>query len=171
MTRFDDCLPLILASEGGYSDNPADTGGPTNLGITQATLTDWLKRPASIADVQALNPSKVAPIYKARYWTAAHCGVLPPGVDYMVFDTAVQSGVNRACRYLQRAVGAHEDGIIGPLTLSAVAGHSAPWIISRISDYRRDMYVSLSNYSTFGKGWLKRLAAVTTAANEMASGT
>ena len=36
--RFDACLAVVLVQEGGYSDDPADPGGATNMGITRDTL-------------------------------------------------------------------------------------------------------------------------------------
>ena len=161
MTRFDACLPLVLASEGGYSDRTDDKGGPTNFGITQATLTDWLMRPATVADVKALTAQTVSRIYLVKYWGAAHCDVLPPGVDYMVFDLAVNSGVNRACRYLQRAVGVTEDGVIGPKTLAAVAEYPALGIIKRMAQAREAFYRGLPDFPENGHGWLNRLAGST----------
>ena len=102
---FEACLPVILASEGGFVDDPHDPGGATNLGITRATLSGWLGRAASIADVEALSPAAVAPIYQARYWNPSHAGDCPPGVDLMVFDEAVNQGVGRAIASLQVALG------------------------------------------------------------------
>jgi len=172
MNRFDECLPLILAHEGGYVDHVADPGGATNLGVTLGALSDWLGRPATKAEVKALTIATVAPIYEARYWRAAHCHELPAGVDYMVFDLAVNSGPGRAKKYLQRAVGVAEDGAIGPKTLAAVnqlaKARGGTTILNRISHYRENFYKTLPTFSTFGKGWLRRLNEVTAKALEMA---
>ena len=78
---FAACLPIILASEGGFVDDPQDPGGATNLGITLTTLSGWRGRPTTVADVRALTQWDVAPIYQADYWNAAHCGDCPAGVD------------------------------------------------------------------------------------------
>lgn len=168
MTRFATCLPLILAHEGGWVDHPSDPGGATNLGVTIGTLSDWLGRPATKAEVKALTPATVAPIYEARYWKAAHCHELPAGVDYMCFDLAVNSGPGRACKYLQRAVGVAEDGAIGPKTLAAVKATPPATIIAKIGISRANFYQGLSTYGTFGKGWMRRLKEVTDKAHEMA---
>jgi lysozyme family protein len=167
MSRFDECLPLLLKHEGGYVDRPKDPGGATNLGITIGTLSHWLKRPATKAEVKALTPEKVAPIYKANYWDACRCDDLPAGVDYMVFDLAVNSGPSKARRYLQSAVGAIEDGILGPKTMERVGRVHPDNIIRSMSKRRENFYRSLDTFKTFGKGWLRRLEEVTKSAEQM----
>ena len=168
MSRFDDCLPLILRHEGGYSDHPADPGGATNLGVTIAVLSDWLGRQATKAEVKALTVDKVALIYKANYWLAASCDKLPKGVDYLTFDIAVNSGVKRAKRFLQEAAGVVADGVIGPKTLAAVEALGAELIIRRMSTHRAAFFKGLSTFATFGKGWMRRCLESEAKALEMA---
>ncbi len=169
MTRFETCLPLILHSEGGYVDDPEDPGGATNLGVTIGTLSDWLKRPATKAEVKALTPATVAPIYEANYWHAAACDRLPPGLDYMVFDLAVNSGTGRAKKMLQDAVGVLADGDIGPKTLEAVKALGDRSSIGRMAVRREAFYRLQPTFGRFGKGWLNRLAEVRAKALEMAA--
>lgn len=169
MSRFSECLPLILQHEGGYVDHPKDPGGATNLGVTLRTLQEWRGRHVTKAEVRALTAKDVAPIYEARYWRAASCDKLPPGVDYMAFDLAVNSGPGRAARYLQEAVGVNADGAIGPMTLEAVSDADPVHVVRAISARRERFYRSLDTFPTFGKGWLRRLKEVTDKALEMAS--
>ncbi|WP_310540820.1 glycosyl hydrolase 108 family protein [Phenylobacterium sp.] len=166
--RFQRCLPLILQHEGGYVDHRLDPGGATNLGVTLGTLSDWLKRPATKAEVKALTPAAVAPIYEANYWKAACCDKLPAGLDYAVFDLAVNSGPSRARKFLQRVAGVTVDGEVGPKTLAAVNALGSRAMIVRLNADREAFYRSLSTFPTFGKGWLRRLAEVTTKATAMA---
>ena len=167
---FADCLPLILASEGGFVDDPQDPGGATNLGITLNTLSGWLGRLASLAEVKALTPATVAPIYRADYWNAAHCGACAAGVDLMVFDEAVNQGVGRAIRALQAAVGVAADGAFGPATLAAVKAADPAATINAIAASREAFYRSLPTFAHFGKGWLARVARTQAAALVMAGG-
>ena len=171
--RFAECLPLILKHEGGYVDHPRDPGGATNLGITLDTLSAHRGRKVTKDEVKALTVAEAGAIYRKNYWHAAFCEQLPPGADYMVFDLAVNSGVGRARKYLQRAVGATEDGIIGPATLAAVKALAesggATTIINRMSRYREAFYRGLDTFPTFGKGWMRRLNEVTAKALEMAA--
>ena len=90
--NFERALSLVLEHEGGYVDHPRDPGGATNLGITLDTLSSWLGRVATKADVLALKVSDVGPIYRRRYWDTIEGDELPDGLDYAVFDFAVNSG-------------------------------------------------------------------------------
>ncbi|KMO34766.1 hypothetical protein VQ02_18595 [Methylobacterium variabile] len=159
-TTFERALPLVLKHEGGYVDHPADPGGATNLGVTIGTLSTVLGRAATKAEVRALTVAKVAPIYRQRYWDAIEGDELPAGLDYAVFDWAVNSGPARAAMALQRLVGVADDGKIGPITLKAVAGHDRQKLIGSLCDARLTFLEALSTWPTFGKGWSSRVAGV-----------
>lgn len=161
MTRFSTCLPRVLAHEGGYVDHKLDPGGATNLGVTLGTLSAYRGKPCTKGDVKALTPATVAPIYEASYWRAACCDKLPAGVDYMIFDLAVNSGPSRARKFLQRVAGVTVDGEVGPKTLAAVNALGGRAMIARLSEDREAFYRSLGTFPTFGQGWLRRLKEVT----------
>jgi lysozyme family protein len=167
-SSYDRALSLVLKHEGGYVDHPDDPGGPTNLGITIGTLSAVLGRSATRADVKALTPAKVAPIYRARYWDAVRGDDLPPGLDYAVFDYAINSGPARAAIALQRLVGVADDGKIGPITLAAVAGKDRKDLINRLCDARLAFLRDLSTWRTFGNGWTSRVQTVRNNALAMA---
>ncbi|PIK74437.1 hypothetical protein CS379_02545, partial [Methylobacterium frigidaeris] len=65
-STFERALSLVLTHEGGWSDDPHDPGGATNLGVTIGTLSLWLGRPAMRAEVRALTVASVAPLYRRR---------------------------------------------------------------------------------------------------------
>lgn len=169
ISRFDTALAEILRHEGGWVDHPRDPGGATNRGVTIGTLSDWLGRPATKAEVKALTVADVAPIYRAKYWNAVKADDLPAGVDLMVFDLAVNSGPGRAARFLQEVVGATADGVIGPATIAKVKALHPLAVIDALSQRRERFYRGLSTFATFGKGWMRRLADVTAKAKEMAA--
>jgi hypothetical protein len=106
--------------------------------------------------LRRLDRSHVSSIYKDRYWNKCKCHELPLGVDWAVFDWAVNSGPSRAAKALQRAVGSFEDGAIGPKTLEAVKASNRVDIIESMANEREAFYRSLSTFDTFGKGWLRR---------------
>lgn len=168
MSRFAECLPLILKHEGGYVDHPRDPGGATNLGVTIGTLSEWLGRPATKTEVKALTVAKVAPIYETRYWRAAGCDRLPKGLDYAVFDFAVNSGPGRAVKVMQSAAGVVPDGAVGPKTLAAVERVGAVEMVRRVQQRRENFLRSLGTFRTFGKGWMRRVDDVTRQAVEWA---
>jgi lysozyme family protein len=146
-------------------DHVRDPGGATNLGITigtaKANRLD-LDRDGDVdkADVRLITPATAAPVYKAKYWDAVRGDELPSGLDYAVFDFAVNSGVSRAAIFLQDLVGVAPDGRIGPLTLKAVAQHKPEDLIRRLCDKRMMFLQRLSTWNTFGKGWTSRVNGV-----------
>jgi len=95
-------------------------------------------------------------IYRRNYWNRCRCQDLASGLDWAVFDFAVNAGTGRAARTLQKAEGATEDGSIGPLTLMKVKEHEVANVINRIAIYREEFYRSLDTFDTFGRGWLRR---------------
>lgn len=169
---FSACLAEILVHEGGYVNHPKDPGGRTNLGVTQRTWEGWTGKASSESEMRSLTREMVAPVYRKNYWDAIEGDKLPPGLALCVFDFAVNAGPGRAARYLQRMVGAPEDGQIGPQTLAAVTGyvytHGQAGAIKTYQDMRRSYYRQLSTFSTFGKGWLRRVDEVQRRALELA---
>jgi lysozyme family protein len=165
---FGRALSLVLKHEGGYVDHPRDPGGATNLGVTIGTLSGWLGRPATKAEVKSLTVPAVSPIYRRNYWDKVRADELPCGVDYCVFDAAVNSGPARAAKWLQRAVNSPADGVVGSKTLEAVRALPASTIINRICDDRLNFLEGLPTWGTFGKGWRSRVEGVRKEALAMA---
>jgi len=154
--NFEESLKMILHHEGGYVNHPSDPGGRTNLGVTQAVYEDWIDSPTTEEAMRNLTVKDVTPIYKRNYWDRVHADDLPSGVDFCVFDMAVNSGSGRAAKILQKVVGASADGAIGPQTLSAVARMEPTDLIYNFTARREDFYRGLSTFETFGRGWLRR---------------
>ena len=158
---------LMLKSEGGYVHHPSDPGGRTNLGVTQATWENWVGRGSDEAEMRGLTPEKVEPMYKKKYWDAVRGDELPMGLDYLMFDFAVNAGAGRAIKTLQTAVGVTPDGGFGPMTMAAVQAVNPNELIERFSQAKEDFYRSLTTFATFGKGWLNRVADVKVKASAM----
>lgn len=150
--RFTICLPITLVHEGGYVDHPKDPGGATNMGITIKTLSAWLGRPATKAEVKALKRADVAPIYRRNYWDAARCGSYLPGADLCVFDGSVNSGVGRGVGWAKQVK----------------AGSDAKAFVAQYCDLRLGFLKRLGTWSTFGKGWSRRVADIRAKATTMA---
>lgn len=166
--NFPRALALVLQNEGGYSCNSADPGGATNRGITRATLARWRGHPVSKADVRSLGRAEAAAIYRARYWDAVRGDDLPGGIDLAVFDYAVNSGPGRAAKCLQRCVGVRADGVIGPVTLHAVAAQHPVALINAYSKRRLSFLERLRTWRIFGRGWKARVKRVQQAALALA---
>lgn len=171
MDTFGKCLAVVLREEGGFVNNPSDPGGMTNLGVTKATWEGWTGKPATAADMHALTPDKVGPLYAEKYWNAVHCADLPPGLALCVFDFAVNTGPGRAARYLQQLVRAAQDGQVGPATLAAVrslvANIGEAAVVRQFQNMRRQYYHTLGTFTVFGRGWLRRVDDVETEALRM----
>lgn len=167
-STFERALSLVLVHEGGWADDPQDPGGATNFGVTIGTLSLWLGRPATKAEVKALTVAKVAPIYRRKYWDAIQGDDLPAGLDYALFDFAVNSGPKRAIIGLQRALGVGDDGKLGPITLAAVAERDTKTLIGALCSGRLAFLQSLTGtWPRFGKGWTRRVNDVRAAALAM----
>jgi lysozyme family protein len=161
MSRFEECLKRILKHEGGYVNDPLDSGGRTNLGVTQKVWEEFVGHPVTEADMRALTPEKIAPMYKLKYWNPSYCEVLPKGLDYVVFDFAVNAGTGRSVKTLQQAIGCVADGVIGPKTMAAINDANPKDLITKFSDARADFYQGIvtrkPDQARFIKGWLNRV--------------
>lgn len=158
----------VLRHEGGYVDHVRDPGGATNRGITLQTLRDWRGKSVTKADVQNLTEAEAILIYEANYWNRINGDNLPYGVDFAVFDFAVNSGVSRAAIFLQEIVGVAPDGKIGPLTLEAVHKWDSVKLIEKLCANRLAFLKRLSTWDAFGKGWSRRVSEVLHLAKDMA---
>lgn len=167
---FDRVMQHLFAHEGGYVDHPRDPGGATNMGITHNTLSAWRGRRVSKADVRNLTKREAMDIYRAQYWNTIRGDDLPAGVDYAVFDAAVNSGPARAAKWLQEIVGVRQDGIVGAITLDAARKMGAAVLVNKFCDRRYAFVRSLSTWNTFGKGWTRRIAEVRAVALDLAKG-
>lgn len=154
------CIGLLLVDEGGYVNNPEDNGGPTNLGITLDVFRRYIKPKATIDDIKKLTRVQAIDVYKQQFWNAVRADELMSGVDYAVFDFAVNSGPSRAIKLLQHVVGVAPDGRFGPKTLAAIDTLGASTVINRLCDARMDYLRGLHDWPTFGNGWTKRVSGV-----------
>lgn len=157
-------LALMLAHEGGYVNHPKDPGGATNRGVTQRVYDGYRRlRGLSQRSVRHIEDGEVQDIYKRNYWALVRGDELPAGLDYAVFDFAVNSGVSRAIKFLQAGLGLtgeNVDGIIGDRTLGRVfdaAKANEELLITKYCGERMRFLRSLGTFPTFGKGWTRRV--------------
>ena len=170
MNRFDECVNVVIGFEGGYVNDKDDKGGETNYGITTATLESakakgWI--PSNIS-IRNLKLSHAKTIYKNGYWNAIKADDLPYPLDLIMFDMAVNHGVNTAIKLLQKTLNSMldfdlaVDGIIGPKTMAAVekltnTGHLR-CLCAYILLNRVELYTSIiqgnKTQEKFFKGWI-----------------
>ena len=118
--NFDKCLQLVLKHEGGYVNHPNDPGGMTNYGVTKKVYEKYLGKEVTETDMKDMSLEHVGEIYKKKYWDKVRGDDLPSGLDWAVFDFAVNAGVSRAAKVLQGFIATSVDGVIGSGTLKAI---------------------------------------------------
>lgn len=150
-SNFNDCLNRLLRDEGGYSNHPADPGGPTNFGITLTDYRLYINKEGTADDVRKMSIDDAKSIYRSKYWDALNCNSLPSGVDYTVFDYGVNSGLARPRKDLQR---------FGTLTGAK--------LIDAINDERMAFLRDLNTFPVFGKGWTRRVDGVRSYSKQLA---
>jgi lysozyme family protein len=156
--NYNEALKAILKHEGGFVNHPRDPGGMTNLGVTKKVWEEWVKHPVDEKAMRALTPELVSPMYKKKYWDAVKGDELPDGLDYLMFDFAINAGPGRAIKTMQKAIGTTPDGAIGPKTMQSLKEMNPAQLIEKFSVEKESFYRSLPTFQTFGKGWLRRVA-------------
>jgi lysozyme family protein len=152
VSNFNNALELILKHEGGYVNHPEDPGGETKYGISKQAYPN--------EDISGLTLERAAQLYRRDYWDRLNADDLPFPVGLFSFDTAVNLGTSFASKSLQRAVNALSDGVIGPKTIQAVwrAFKEDPnQVLDEIARERIEYYSRLTTFTTFGKGWVRRV--------------
>ena len=170
--RFEVCVDRVLRHEdssyrpgdprsGRLVKHPQDPGGHTRLGITLRTLRRWRgSDDVTPDDLWEMTHEEVKAIYHAFYWNAVRADRLPPGVDYVVFDFAVNSGPARAVKTLQELLRVTVDGVVGDETARAALAADRQQLIQDYCQRRLEFLQSLKTFSTFGRGWTRRVDEV-----------
>lgn len=148
---FQTVFDRVIGHERGYVNDPADPGGETQWGIS--------KRAYPHLDIKTLTREHAKDIYRTDFWQRVHADTLPDGVAFQLFDFAVNSGIETAVRYLQRALGVADDGHWGPRSQKAANAISESDLILALCAERLDFMTRLKNWDHAGKGWARRIAA------------
>lgn len=169
--NFNRCMTEILKHEGGYVDHPRDPGGATNMGITHLTLSKARGRKVTKADVKALSRKEAIDIYRRFYADPIRFNDLPAGLDFVTLDPTINSGAGRGVRWLQVGIGMTGralDGAMGPKTLAAAKAAKPIPAIEAACRARMGFLRGLRTWTTFGKGWSRRVAGVEAFATALA---
>lgn len=148
--NFDEAFDKLINHEGGYVNNPRDPGGETKYGIS--------KRQYPQEDIKNLTLTRAKAIYAKDYWAGVGCDLVPEGLKFDLFDTAVNSGPGRAVKLLQQTVGQAQDGVLGPLTLQALKTAPSSVFAARFNGSRLLFMTQLHNWDDAGRGWAVRIA-------------
>lgn len=154
MTKFDQAFQDLLGNEGKYSNDPADPGGETMWGITEAVA----RENGYVGAMTDMDVGVAKAIYARRYWLSVFDTLAYP-LAFQLFDATVNSGEGQAVRWLQRAVGVADDGHYGPVTARAVEAQSVERTITLFNAERLQFMTDLSTWKSFGKGWARRIVS------------
>ena len=154
MSVFNTIFERLMKHEGGYVNHPNDPGGETMWGVT--------KRVAQLhgyyGDMRKLPKSLAKEITEKSYYKAVKGDDLDRLIAWQLTDAAYNHGIKRAVMFLQKAVGASVDGLIGPRTLAAVAAMDKNDVVYLFNAERIEFYTRLRTWQTFGRGWARRVA-------------
>ena len=150
MDQFRPFIERLLSHEGGYVNHPNDPGGETQWGIS--------KRSYPKLNIKTLTREAAIEIYRRDFWEASRADRLDPAFSFQLLDAAVNSGIAQAVRWMQKAAGVADDGVIGPRTLAALQTTGAADLVLRFNAERLDFMTRLATWDKFGKGWARRIA-------------
>jgi lysozyme family protein len=166
--NFRRAFEAMLKHEGGYSAHPLDPGGVTNLGVTKTVWQNWVGFKVSNDQMRALTKEDVEPLYRANFWNRVRGDELPSGIDYVMFDAAVNSGPVRAIKWAQQVLRLDPDGKIGPKTMAAIQKCDHEKFIDDYCVRRLGFMQRLPIWTTFGRGWKRRVDEVEIEAKKLA---
>lgn len=175
---FKRAMPYLLVHEGGKVDHPSDPGGRTNQGVTQRVYNGYrVRKNLKTRDVYLMTAAERDAIYREQYWSVIKADQLPAGVDYVIFDGAVNSSPVQSIKWCQRALaeagvyGGKIDGHMGEGTLAAIELHpNHDKLIEKICVRRVIFLRALKTWPVFERGWTKRVADVKRVGQLYASG-
>lgn len=151
---FEEAFEKLMGHEGGYSNNPNDTGLETMYGVTARVA----RENGYAGPMRDLTQAQAKGIAKRVYWDAVRGDILPDAVRFDVFDGAYNSGPSTSIKWLQRAVYVTPDGVFGPTTLMGVQTYSPQAVVARYNGHRLDAMNDMGGWASFGRGWSQRIA-------------
>lgn len=151
---FSDIFERVVGHEAGYVDDKNDPGGETKWGISKRSYPD--------IDIKNLTRDDAKTIYQHDFWSRINGDRLIErgfdGVAFQLMDFALNSGIETAVRYLQRAVAVADDGHWGPVSQTALERMSESDLIMLLTAERMEFQTKLKNWPNAGKGWTNRNA-------------
>lgn len=160
---FDKAFDRLIGHEGGYSTDRKDpgnwTGGKVGLGTLKGTKYGIAANTYPSLDIKNLTLAQAKEIYKKDWWDKLGANGLHSAIVFQLWDFAINAGKKRAIMELQQSVGVTADGLIGPKTIAAVNAHDLNDVLLTLTAERLTFYTALSTFSTYGKGWVNRVAS------------
>lgn len=168
---FNAAIDILLLNEGGYqcleNDRGNWTSGKIGIGKLKGTKYGISAMCYPDLDIPNLTLDDAKAIYYRDYWLRCKCNRLPDVLSIAVFDYAVNSGIKRAIKTLQKVLGVAVDGIIGNQTIGACFTQPLKETLYKYQDERLDFLISLESFSRYGKGWTARVNRVKKVCEEL----
>lgn len=108
--------------------------------------------------MRAMTREQAIGIYRQAFWERYHADQMPEAVAFQLFDACINHGHGNAARMLQRAAGVPDDGVIGSVSLKAINSLPENDLLLRFNAERLVFYTKLGTFTSFGKGWIRRVA-------------
>lgn len=175
MTPFEKAMAALLQKEGGWVNDPDDSGGETYGGVSRRYNPTW----QGWARIDAHKPLKhnqiikgdptldylIGEVYRNKYWAKVDGYGFPPRLTEKLFDTYVNAG-DGAVRILQHVVGVLADGKIGPKTIGATFDalelRGETWVLKAYCKEQLRYYEGIvkrkPKKTKFMKAWTRRAA-------------
>jgi lysozyme family protein len=184
MTVFNTAFNNLIGWEGGYTNDPRDPGGPTNLGVIQTEYNEYrAKKGLRPQSVEHITTAEAEEIYRTGYWAPNRSDELNPGVANSLFDSSVNSGDRRGAEWLQKAINTvsrhHVVDVDGHITDATVkAANKLPpnsvidvMLADRLGFMRvaRHPGTGKNLWTSFGRGWEARIKGVRDQSHELAA--
>lgn len=161
MADINKLIPLIKKWEGGYSNNPYDSGGCTMMGVTIGTFRKYYGYNKTCSDLRNITESQWKHILKTGYWDKMRADEIE---NQSIANLCVQmcwgSGPVTAIKKIQKCLNLRPDGIVGPNTLAALNSPDSEAVFNKLWEMRRIWLINIAtvgNNRIFLKGWLNRL--------------
>ncbi|AAQ96493.1 hypothetical protein [Vibrio phage VP16T] len=162
MDTFDKAFDRVIGHEGGFQNDQKDrgnwTGGKVGVGENKGTKFGLAAMTYPDLDIKNLTVDEAKAIYRRDWWDALGMGTFRPAMQYQMFDAAINHGMRNATKMLQRASGAHDDGIIGPKTIGAARATDLDDLLMLFLAERLEFFTNIKTFDHYGRGWSRRIA-------------
>lgn len=160
MAKFDRYAPKLSIWEGGFANNPADKGGPTNKGVTLTTFRRFFGNWNTVDDLRRMTEEQWRKVMRSYWDRCCADDIRNQSIAEMLVDWHINAGT-AGIKTWQRSVGLAADGIVGPQSLAVLNAPDAEQTFAHIKRVREGYYQQIVQRNPsqiiFLKGWLNRV--------------
>lgn len=164
MAKVELLLPKILKWEGGFVNDPADSGGATNKGVTLATYKAYCKahkkKMPTVADLKKITDEEVLAILKEFYWDKMRADEIN---NQSIAELCVQGIWGSGSSYIkvmQGVIGVKQDGSVGPVTIAAINSANQEILYKHLWERRKKFFEDIVESSV--KAYERRIGRLAT---------